>query len=218
MAVLGRVDIAVLAMHLDPRGGDHRREIELAEQRAEAHQLVVVEALAAKAQYQMVGPGLVDRRQRRRRLLAGQVDSLDISAERRPGRPHGYGRSFQDCCHVTFLHWQFNLGRPSLIAAVSCLSARPRPARLVPGIHALTGGIARRGWPGRARPGRNYRHSAVAAAARKLTNPLLSPLSRSPPPFDLSRGRARRSGCRRAGAAAWSKSRRRRCSNRPRRH
>jgi hypothetical protein len=59
--LLRRVDIAVFATDFDARGGDDRRPVELAEMRAEPHQLVVVEKLAAETQHEVIGPRLFDR-------------------------------------------------------------------------------------------------------------------------------------------------------------
>ena len=60
-------DVAVLARDLDPRGGDNRRQIEFAKQRAKPHELVVIQPLAAKPQHEMVGPSLLYRGDRCRR-------------------------------------------------------------------------------------------------------------------------------------------------------
>ena len=86
--LLDRVDIAVFALEFDARGGDDRRPVELSEMGAELHQLIVIEALAAKAQHEIVRPGLLDRFDSLRRKVLREIDTVDICPKRRTRRPH----------------------------------------------------------------------------------------------------------------------------------
>src|SRR5260221_14492875 len=68
--------------------------VELAEELAERHQLRIGERLSAKAQHQVIEPGLADLRENFRRQRPRQVDAADFGAE-------GGGELFDlDRCHA----------------------------------------------------------------------------------------------------------------------
>jgi len=67
------------------------------------HQLVVIDALRAEAQHEVVGPGLLYRLHGLGRELPRKIHAIDIGAERRAGRPHLDPLPFQNCCHGSTL-------------------------------------------------------------------------------------------------------------------
>ena len=139
--VVGQAGIGAIEV-----GCGDRHAIELAEAGAELHQHVIVDALAGKAQHQMLAPGRGDAAERRLAHRLGQVDAMHVGAERAAGRldpdfAHGFLHTRSQFATKQSPHASISARQALLHGDHACL---PR----YPCLRAPSGHRLRHGWRG----------------------------------------------------------------------